>query len=197
MGDTSMTARPPLPFHLLNPPPGVHFPSISPFIHPVAMSYAKSWQENLKRLQRPEISLSIRPPSSEFNQSLRPPPCSEFSLRPPPSISLSILNSSSLCDPKLEFNSEIKSSFKLEDESGALNLSKGGGEDWSPPPSTSPDTSRSSPPRSPQGYRPPTYTSLEICVVCGDRASGLYLLNFYILSHILSFNHSSFHPLLI
>ena len=127
----------------------------------------------MKRLQRSEISLSIRPPTSEFNP-LRPPPSSEFSLRPPPSISLSILNTSSLCDPKLEFSSELKPSFKLEDESGALNLSKGrgGGEDWSPPPSSSPDTSRGSPPRSPQGYRPPTYTRLEICVVCGDRASG-------------------------
>ena len=65
------------------------------------------------------------------------------------------------------------------DPHGALNLSTG-----SPSPelssptasATSPDTSggRMSPgaARSPQGYRPPSYNSVELCVVCGDRASG-------------------------
>ena len=59
--------------------------------------------------------------------------------------------------------------------SGALNLSMGSPspEHTSPHSATSPDTSqRISPARSPQGYRPPSYNSVELCVVCGDRASG-------------------------
>ena len=64
------------------------------------------------------------------------------------------------------------------DPSGALNLSTGSPspEMTSPNSSSSPDTTlgtaRISPARSPQGYRPPSYNSVELCVVCGDRASG-------------------------
>ena len=60
---------------------------------------------------------------------------------------------------------------------GALNLSTGSPspELTSPTSATSPDTSTRmspGPARSPQGYRPPSYNSVELCVVCGDRASG-------------------------
>merc|ERR1719461_607472 len=72
---------------------------------------------------------------------------------------------------KLDAQSPLK-----VDPSGALNLSTGSPspELTSPNSSSSPDTSsaRISPARSPQGYRPPSYNSVELCVVCGDRASG-------------------------
>ena len=72
---------------------------------------------------------------------------------------------------KLDSQSPLK-----VDPSGALNLSTGSPspELTSPNSSSSPDTSsaRISPARSPQGYRPPSYNSVELCVVCGDRASG-------------------------
>ena len=115
--------------------------------------------------------------------SIRPPTSSDLALLnslPRTQISLSVRPTAALCagngDNKssgLEMKPEvsIKPAFKLEDESGVLNLSKGSETGWSPPPA-SPDTMRPSPPRSPQGYRPPSYTSVEICVVCGDRASG-------------------------
>merc|ERR1719192_2236920 len=69
---------------------------------------------------------------------------------------------------------ETQTPLKI-DPSGALNLSTGSPspEHTSPNSATSPDTSqRISPARSPQGYRPPSYNSVELCVVCGDRASG-------------------------
>ena len=76
------------------------------------------------------------------------------------------------------FKTEDYQAVKIEppnvDPSGALNLST---DSPSPPyhaSDTSPDTSQVSP----QGYRPPSYTSSELCVVCGDRASGT---NIYIL----------------
>ena len=74
---------------------------------------------------------------------------------------------------KLDAQSPLK-----VDPSGALNLSTGSPspELTSPNSSNSPDTTlqtaRISPARSPQGYRPPSYNSVELCVVCGDRASG-------------------------
>ena len=70
--------------------------------------------------------------------------------------------------------------LKVDPSSGALNLSTGSPspELTSPNSATSPDTSCTrispapAPARSPQGYRPPSYNSVELCVVCGDRASG-------------------------
>ena len=122
------------------------------------------------RGSNPEISMSIRPPGADF-PLLRP----LADLRPP--------------SPDLKPDVTIKPAYSsIKEECGALNLSARSGSavksegGWSPPPSSgSPGSPGRSPPpsqggykapRSPQGYRPPTYTSLEICVVCGDRASG-------------------------
>ena len=114
--------------------------------------------------------MTIRPPTSEMG--IRPP-TSEFLLRHTGSFRADPLDIKPEVSIRPSFKMESRPPFKIEsDESGALNLSKGS-EGWSPPP-VSPDTQRPSPPRSPQGYRPPTYTSMEICVVCGDRASGKY-----------------------
>ena len=114
--------------------------------------------------------MTIRPPASASSEppSLRPVP-SEFLLRPAAADETDSL-------PELSIRpSGLK--VEAEESGGALNLSKGS-EGWSPPPpavrsASSEGVLRPSPPRSPQGYRPPTYTSLEICVVCGDRASGI------------------------
>ena len=141
----------------------------------IAYFIFRNWQENLKRLQRPEISMSIRPPTSSDLALLNSLPRTQISLSVRPTAALCAGNGdnkSSGLEMKPEVS--IKPAFKLEDESGVLNLSKGSETGWSPPPA-SPDTMRPSPPRSPQGYRPPSYTSVEICVVCGDRASGIIL----------------------
>jgi len=131
-----------------------------PFIHPAAMNYAREWQEKLRELRESRAGLSL---------TVRPGPRSPDHHR------------GSLDRPEIT----IKPAFKLlredqqlplkVDPSGALNLSTGSPspELGSPKSSTSPDTSqRISPSRSPQGYRPASYTSVELCVVCGDRASG-------------------------
>jgi hypothetical protein len=123
-------------------------------------------------LSRTQISLSVRPTASLIGGGGDIKPFTTLDIKPEVS---------------------IKPSFKQEDETGVLNLSKGSGggglseTGWSPPPA-SPDKMRPSPPRSPQGYRPPSYNSLEICVVCGDRASGNFLLLFlFIFCFLLMF----------
>ena len=138
----------------------------------VSFSYAQSWQESLKRLQAnsgggihpsTEISLMIAPPSSVKSES------------PPPNAGDTRL---SLGDRDLSPSAE---------ESGALNLTKGSaaaGKGWSPPSPPGPGTPSSgqanhhiATPKSPQGYRPASYNSSDLCVVCGDRASGKKKLN--------------------
>jgi hypothetical protein len=129
-----------------------------PFIHPAAMNYAREWHEKLRELResRAGLSLTVKtgPRSPERRNSERP----EITIKP----AFKLLREDQHIPLKV-------------DPSGALNLSTGSPspELSSPKSSTSPDTSqRISPSRSPQGYRPPSYTSVELCVVCGDRASG-------------------------
>lgn len=121
-------------------------------------SYAREWHEKLRELResRAGLSLTVKtgPRSPERRNSERP----EITIKP----AFKLLREDQQIPLKV-------------DPSGALNLSTGSPspELSSPKSSTSPDTSqRISPSRSPQGYRPPSYTSVELCVVCGDRASG-------------------------
>ena len=98
------------------------------------------------------------------------PPSSVKSESPPPNAGDTRL---SLGDRDLSPSAE---------ESGALNLTKGSaaaGKGWSPPSPPGPGTPSSgqanhhiATPKSPQGYRPASYNSSDLCVVCGDRASG-------------------------
>merc|ERR1719278_1955643 len=129
-----------------------------PFIHPAAMNYAREWHEKLRELKesRAGLSLTVKtgPRSPERRNSERP----EITIK-----------------PAFKLLREDQQTPLKVDPSGALNLSTGSPspELSSPKSSTSPDTSqRISPSRTPQGYRPPSYTSVELCVVCGDRASG-------------------------
>ncbi len=76
--------------------------------------------------------------------------------------------------------------FSAAEDSGALNLTKGsltitpvtetggGLKGWSPPspPAVGGGGGNVVSPKSPQGYRPASYNSSDLCVVCGDRASG-------------------------
>jgi len=75
--------------------------------------------------------------------------------------------------------------FAAAEDSGALNLTKGsltitpvtetggGLKGWSPPsPPAVGGGGNVASPKSPQGYRPASYNSSDLCVVCGDRASG-------------------------
>ena len=121
-------------------------------------SYAREWHEKLRELResRAGLSLTVKtgPRSPERRNSERP----EITIK-----------------PAFKLLREDQQTPLKVDPSGALNLSTGSPspELSSPKSSPSPDTSqRISPSRSPQGYRPPSYTSVELCVVCGDRASG-------------------------
>ncbi len=137
--------------------------------------------------------MSIRPPTSSDLALLNSLPRTHISLSVRPTAALCAANGDNKSSG-LELKPEvsIKPAFKLEDESGVLNLSKGSETGWSPPPA-SPDTMRPSPPRShsPQGYRPPSYTSVEICVVCGDRASGKIIIRL-VSPLIIDINYSCF-----
>ena len=138
-------------------------------------SYAREWHEKLRELKESRAGLSLTVKSGP---------------RSPGGGAVGGLQALVPSQTKPEIT--IKPAFKLlkaepgaapgplkVDPHGALNLSTG-----SPSPelssptasATSPDTSggRMSPgaARSPQGYRPPSYNSVELCVVCGDRASG-------------------------
>jgi len=182
MADSStigMSVRPQLPFPLLPPPPGLNGLNpraylnggMPPFIHPAAMNYAREWHEKLRELRQSRADLSMtvkqgpRSPIREA-QGLR-----ENMSRP----EITIKPAFKLMRSPPHIKSEPQYTPLKIDPSGALNLSTGSPspEHTSPNSATSPDTShRISPARSPQGYRPPSYNSVELCVVCGDRASG-------------------------
>lgn len=171
----SLGVRPPLPFHLLPPPPGLAMgprsylqPTMGmpPFIHPAAMNYAREWHEKLRELRESRAGLSLtvksgpRSPVVGDHAGTMP----EITIKP----AFKLL--------KTEEHHMVKTEPLKVDPSGALNLSTGSPSPpslSSPNSATSPDTSHVSPSaKSPQGYRPPSYTSVELCVVCGDRASG-------------------------
>ena len=124
-------------------------------------SYAREWHEKLRELResRAGMTLTVKsgprsPDRQRRNTGDRP----EITIKP----AFKLLREDHQPGP-----------LKV-DPSGALNLSTGSpSPELGSPKSSSPDTSqRISPARSPQGYRPPSYTSVELCVVCGDRASG-------------------------
>ena len=183
MADSStigMSVRPQLPFPLLPPPPGLNGLNpraylnggMPPFIHPAAMNYAREWHEKLRELRQSRADLSMtvkqgpRSPIREA-QGLR-----ENMSRP----EITIKPAFKLMRSPPHIKSEPQYTPLKIDPSGALNLSTGSPspEHTSPNSATSPDTShRISPARSPQGYRPPSYNSVELCVVCGDRASAM------------------------
>ena len=121
-------------------------------------SFAREWHDRLRSLQENQAGLSLSvstgPKFSLVEKNISTEP--EQTIKP----------ASKLFKP--EDGQVVKIEPLHVDPSGALNLST---DSPSPPyhaSDTSPDTSQVSP----QGYRPPSYTSSELCVVCGDRASG-------------------------
>jgi len=168
-----LSVRPQLPFGLLPqlPPPGInpraYINGIPPFIHPAAVNYAREWHEKLRELKESRnLSLTVKSgPRSPTRDPHSAKP--EITIKP----AFKLLRSPS--HGKLDVLTG-QSPLKV-DPSGALNLSTGSPspELTSPSsPDTTQQTARISPARSPQGYRPPSYNSVELCVVCGDRASG-------------------------
>ena len=135
---------------------------------PPCFSYAREWHEKLRELRQSRADLSMT-----VKQGPRSP------IREAPGLRENMTRPEITIKPAFKLMSHIKTEphnppLKI-DPSGALNLSTGSPspEHTSPNSATSPDTSqRISPARSPQGYRPPSYNSVELCVVCGDRASG-------------------------
>merc|ERR1719228_1568143 len=173
-----LSVRPQLPFHLLPPPPGMnpraYLGGMPPFIHPAAMNYAREWHEKLRELKESRAGLSLTVKSGPRSPT-RPGDALLHSSKPEITIKPAFKLLSGAKDGTHAHTTPLK-----VDPSGALNLSTG-----SPSPeltspnsghATSPDTSTrispAPPARSPQGYRPPSYNSVELCVVCGDRASG-------------------------
>lgn len=165
----SMGLRCPLPLSMIPQHPGLVMTArppfsvgsnmtVPPFIYPATMNYAREWHEKLRTLRENQAGLSLsvktgpRSPVVGEQTIIKP----EITIKPPSKLF------------KTEDLSLVKTEPLKVDPSGALNLST---ESPSPPynaSDTSPDTSQVSP----QGYRPPSYTSSELCVVCGDRASG-------------------------
>ena len=149
-------------------------------------SYAREWHEKLRELKESRAGLTMTVKSGPRSPGGGGGP-REAREALPPSLAGALLASQK---PEIT----IKPAFKLlaqakqepgagphlplkVDPHGALNLSTGSPspELTSPNSATSPDTSTRmspGPARSPQGYRPPSYNSVELCVVCGDRASG-------------------------
>ena len=147
-------------------------------------SYAREWHEKLRELKESRAGLTM---------TVKSGPRSPGGGGPREALPTSLAGAL-LATQKPEIT--IKPAFKLlagtkqepagphlplkVDPHGALNLSTGSPspELTSPNSATSPDTSTRMSPgpgpgaRSPQGYRPPSYNSVELCVVCGDRASG-------------------------
>ena len=121
----------------------------------MSCSYASSWQENLQRLQKARqeatFSLSVQQPQQPREAML----ALKVGVARPP-----------------------------EDDALNLTLSGGDGGEGASPSAASLSPGQSSgasppPPAAGQvagGYRPPTYTSAETCAVCGDRASGTYIV---------------------
>jgi len=176
----SMSVRPPLPFHLLPPPPGVNglnpraymnnLNGMPPFIHPAAMNYAREWHEKLRELRESRAGLSLTVKSGPRSPIREAQGLRENLSKP----EITIKPAFKLMRSPPHIKTEAHTPLKI-DPSGALNLSTGSPspDHTSPHSANSPDTSqRISPARSPQGYRPPSYNSVELCVVCGDRASG-------------------------
>ena len=137
-------------------------------------SYAREWHEKLRELKESHgsgLTMTVKTgPRSPAREALH---TSAGGVSSKPEIT--IKPAFKLLSSKTE--SAHITPLKV-DPSGALNLSTGSPspELTSPNSATSPDTSTrispAPPARSPQGYRPPSYNSVELCVVCGDRASG-------------------------
>ena len=160
-------------------------------------SYAREWHEKLRELKESRAGLTMTVKSGPRSPGGGGGPREAL----PPSLAGALLASQK---PEIT----IKPAFKLlaqakqepsagphlplkVDPHGALNLSTGSPspELTSPNSATSPDTSTRmspGPARSPQGYRPPSYNSVELCVVCGDRASGQSDNALQFLSHLVS-----------
>ena len=138
-------------------------------------SYAREWHEKLRELKESRAGLSLtvksgpRSPTRDALLSTAAAQSSKPEITIKPAFKL-------MRSPPHGGKDAHTTPLKV-DPSGALNLSTGSPspELSSPTSATSPDTSTRispAPARSPQGYRPPSYNSVELCVVCGDRASG-------------------------
>ena len=151
-------------------------------------SYAREWHEKLRELKESRAGLTM---------TVKSGPRSPGGGGPREALPTSLAGAL-LATQKPEIT--IKPAFKLlagtkqepagphlplkVDPHGALNLSTGSPspELTSPNSATSPDTSTRMSPgpgaRSPQGYRPPSYNSVELCVVCGDTVAVLHFDTF-------------------
>jgi hypothetical protein len=135
----------------------------------------------LKRLQA-GAGGGLHPPAAEISLSVSPPSPAVKS----ESSTENITEAAAAAHSRLSTGEGRD--FSADEESGALNLTKGsltitpvtetggGLKGWSPPspPAVGGGGGNVASPKSPQGYRPASYNSSDLCVVCGDRASGQY-----------------------
>jgi hypothetical protein len=136
-------------------------------------SYAQSWQQSLKRLQANVDGAGLPHAPTEISLVINPAAGAVKSESPGGNIS----PAANIADTRLSISDRDSA-----EESEALNLTKSSttvaaGKGWSPPSPLGPagellSSNQIPTPKSPQGYRPASYNSSDLCVVCGDRASG-------------------------
>ena len=145
--------------------------AISLIMTPTYCSYAREWQAKLRELQESKLSKNASPRRSPSKDNgVLPLPLGLQPHGPPPIVSITPSKKSSPLHHK-------KDNIKM-DSNGALNLASSP----SPPLTSSTSAAADSPSRrSPQPLasvsRPQVNYGVEACVVCGDRASGKFLIS--------------------
>ncbi len=148
-------------------------------------SYAREWQAKLRELQETTAATNNsnkskalalpfrrRSPSKDLPPSIATSLPLPLALPPPPAPIVSITPTKKASPPRGRGGNNNKDSPIKMDSNGALNLAASP----SPPP---PDTSNSPSRNTPPGPRPHQSFGVEMCVVCGDRASGKSLMKLY------------------